>query len=69
MGEKARILVVEDERVVAEHVANILRNFGYDVIAVVSSGEDAAKIVEEKLPDLVLMDINSRFLRGCFRNF
>ena len=57
MGEKARILVVEDERVVAEHVANILRNFGYDVIAVVSSGEDAVKIAEKKLPDLVLMDI------------
>ena len=55
--KKARILVVEDERVVAEDTAKILRNLGYDVLAVVSSGEDAVKIAGEKLPDLVLMDI------------
>ncbi len=57
MGGKARILVVEDEQVVAEDIARILRNFGYDVLAIVSSGEAAVKIAEEKLPDLVLMDI------------
>jgi len=57
MEKRAKILVVEDEKVVAEDVANILRNLGYDVLAVVSSGEDAVKKVEETPPDLVLMDI------------
>ncbi len=55
--KKARILVVEDEQVVAEDIARILRSFGYDVPAIVSSGEAAVKIAEEKIPDLVLMDI------------
>ncbi|MEA2038554.1 MAG: PAS domain S-box protein [Thermodesulfobacteriota bacterium] len=57
MEKKVKILVVEDERIVAEDIARILRNLGYDVLAIVSSGEDAVKIAEEKLPDLVLMDI------------
>ncbi len=57
MEKKARILVVEDEGLVAEDIARILQNFGYDVLAIVSSGEEAVKIVEDVLPDLVLMDI------------
>ena len=57
MEKKARILVVEDEGLVAEDIARILRNFGYDVLAIVSSGEEAVKIAEVVLPDLVLMDI------------
>ena len=57
MEKKARILVVEDEGLVAEDIARILQNFGYDVLAIVSSGEEAIKIVEDVLPDLVLMDI------------
>ncbi|MDO9529437.1 MAG: HD domain-containing protein, partial [Syntrophales bacterium] len=57
MEKKARILVVEDEKVVAEDVARILRKLGYDVLAVVSSAEAAVKIAEETPPDLVLMDI------------
>ena len=57
MKKKARILVVEDEQIIAEDIARILRNFGYDVPAIVSSGEDSIKIVKESPPDLVLMDI------------
>lgn len=57
MRKKARILVVEDEHVIAEDIARILRNFGYEVPAIVSSGEDSIKIVKKSPPDLVLMDI------------
>ncbi|MDO9528157.1 MAG: diguanylate cyclase [Syntrophales bacterium] len=57
MEKKVRILVVEDERVVGEDIARILRKFGYDVLAIISSGEEAVKIVEDVLPDLVFMDI------------
>lgn len=59
--KKADILVVEDERVVAEDIQRSLTNIGYSVIGIVSSGADALKCVEEKHPDLVLMDI---VLRG-----
>ena len=54
---KEEILIVEDERIVAEDVRMILKNFGYRVSSIVSSGEDAVRKAGEDLPDLVLMDI------------
>ena len=55
--KKTRVLVVEDEVLVAEDITRILQNFGYTVLAVVSSGEEAVRVVEKELPDLVMMDI------------
>ncbi len=54
---KARILVVEDERIVAEDVKRSLRNLGYMVSAVVTSGSEAIEQSEKLRPDLVLMDV------------
>lgn len=54
---KAKILVVEDEAVVAEDIKVTLQNMGYEVSAVIPSGETAVKKTEELKPDLVLMDI------------
>ena len=58
-----RLLVVEDERIVAIHLEQQLRNLGYDVVAVVASGEQALARTVDLRPDLVLMDIH---LRGEF---
>ena len=55
--EKKQILVVEDESIVAEHIRRSLQNMGYSVTSIASSGEKAIREVEEKIPDLVLMDI------------
>lgn len=52
-----KILVVEDERVVARDIEKRLKKLGYVVPASVASGEEAIKKVEELRPDLVLMDI------------
>ncbi|MBD2257881.1 ATP-binding protein [Pseudanabaena sp. FACHB-2040] len=57
-GEK--ILVVEDERVVARDIEKRLKNLGYQVPASVASGEAALIKVAELQPDLVLMDIQLR---------
>jgi len=54
---KARILIVEDEGIIAEDIQMSLRDMGYDVLAVVTSGEEAVKVAEEHGPDLVLMDV------------
>jgi two-component system cell cycle sensor histidine kinase/response regulator CckA len=54
---KKHILVVEDERIVAEDIRRSLETLGYAVIAVVSSGEEALQKAAEENPDLVLMDI------------
>lgn len=54
---KARILVVEDEGIIAEDIQMSLRDLGYDVFAVVSTGEEAVRTAEASRPDLVLMDV------------
>ena len=52
-----KILVVEDEIIVAEDIAGRLKKLGYSVTATVASGEEALEKVAENQPDLVLMDI------------
>lgn len=52
-----RILIVEDERVVARDIQRTLTDLGYDVPATVATAEDAIRLVSERCPDLVLMDI------------
>jgi signal transduction histidine kinase len=53
----ARILVVEDERIVARDLASALTELGYCVPETVSTGEEAIARVADLQPDLVLMDI------------
>ena len=54
----SRILIVEDERLVAEDLRDTLTQVGYAVTGIVASGEKAVDKVAEAGPDLVLMDIN-----------
>jgi PAS domain S-box-containing protein/putative nucleotidyltransferase with HDIG domain len=53
----ARILIVEDEAIVAMDIQNTLESLGYVVPSIVFSGEEAIKKAAETQPDLVLMDI------------
>jgi CheY-like chemotaxis protein len=55
--EKARILVVEDEAVVAMDIADTLWKLGHEVTGSVPSGERAIASVKENRPDLIFMDI------------
>ncbi|MGB0385461.1 MAG: PAS domain S-box protein [Ardenticatenaceae bacterium] len=59
--KKARIIVVEDEVIIAMEIEERLASLGYDVLATLSSGEEAIVKVAQMQPDLVLMDI---MLRG-----
>lgn len=54
-GEK--ILIVEDDSLIAAYLEDILRGAGYVVIGMVSSGESALMMAEKLKPDLILMDI------------
>lgn len=54
-GEK--ILIVEDDGVLAMHLAYQLKKFGYKVDPPVATGEDAIASVETNPPNLILMDI------------
>lgn len=53
-----RILVVEDELIIAKGIEKRLKAQGYTVTNLVSSGEEAVEAALETLPDLILMDIN-----------
>lgn len=52
-----RILVVEDEGVVAMDLEEKLQHFGYLVVGLSATGEDAVEKTANLQPDLVLMDI------------
>jgi CheY-like chemotaxis protein len=54
---KAKILVVEDEWIIANDIKDSLIEMGYRVSAISASGEDALERVKEDPPDLILMDI------------
>lgn len=56
-SSSARILVVEDERIVAMSLRKQLETLGYEVVGHAVSGEEAVEKAGELRPDLVLMDI------------
>ncbi len=52
-----RIMVVEDESILAMLIKRKLQNWGYEVVDWVDTGEAAVKNAKEIVPDLILMDI------------
>ena len=52
-----KILVVEDEWVVADHICRNLQDFGYTVCSTASTGDEAIERAAAERPDLILMDI------------
>ncbi len=55
--EKAKILIVEDEAIIAMEVESQLQSLGYEITSIVDTGEKAIKKAEEDRPDIILMDI------------
>nr|WP_290226996.1 ATP-binding protein [Trichocoleus desertorum] len=53
----AKILIVEDEKIISFDIKKSLEDSGYIVPAIASSGEQAIEKIPEFKPDLVLMDI------------
>ncbi len=56
MAQK-RLLIVEDERIIAEDIKRTLLQFNYHVIDIISHGERVLEQYEKLNPDLILMDI------------
>jgi PAS domain S-box-containing protein len=53
----ARILIVEDEAIIALGIERQLKQMGYAVVGLAGSGEDGLRLALAHRPDLVLMDI------------
>lgn len=60
MMHHTKILVVEDESIIAMDLQFTLERFGYDVCGVVSSGEECIENASRTNPDIILMDIKLR---------
>lgn len=55
--DNVKILVVEDEGIIAKNIKNKLKSFGYTVPAIATTGEEAIRMAEITFPDLILMDV------------
>ncbi len=58
MKEKIKILIVEDEVMIAECLKMQLEDENYKVYDYLTTGEEAIEFVQNTKPDLILMDIN-----------
>jgi CheY-like chemotaxis protein len=56
-GRHPKIMIVEDENIIALDIRSMLEDLGYLVSDIVSSGEESIQKASKKKPDLVLMDI------------
>ena len=52
-----RVLIVEDEQIVAADLEGKLNRIGHKAVAIAASGEEAIFLAEELRPELVLMDV------------
>jgi two-component system, response regulator PdtaR len=55
---KIKIMIVEDEVIIAKELELTINDLGYGVCGMATTGEEAIQKVGEYLPDLILMDIN-----------
>ena len=55
--EARRILIVDDEQDVLQHLSSILSSSGFEVM-VAERGFEALKLAAEKKPDVIILDIN-----------
>ncbi|MBL7821052.1 MAG: response regulator transcription factor [Saprospiraceae bacterium] len=55
---KVRVLIVEDEPLIAENIAMYLNNHDYEVVGIAYDYEEAILKLEHEKPDIALLDIN-----------
>jgi len=54
---KGRVLIVEDEALVADELESEIVQLGYEVVGVAASGREAVALADESRPEIVFMDI------------
>ena len=57
MTQKLKVLIVEDEMILASDIRMQLQNEGYNVVGIAKNGEKAINLTKERNPDIILMDI------------
>ncbi|MHC4909501.1 MAG: response regulator [Planctomycetota bacterium] len=59
-----RIVLVDDQPLVRNGIASLLRSRGHDVVGEAGDGQEAIEVVRRTAPDLVLMDLRMPVLDG-----
>lgn len=62
METKSRILIVEDDMIIAANLSLQLSQLGYEITGIESRGEEAIVHTQLNPPDLILMDVNLKGL-------
>lgn len=60
--DKIRVLLIEDEKMIAENLKSVIENFGYEVVDIVDTAEDALEVAFDTNIDIVVSDIEIRGL-------
>lgn len=58
INHKVRILIVEDEPLIAENLAMYLNNHDYEVVGMAYDYDEGIDKLKQEIPDIVLLDIN-----------
>jgi DNA-binding LytR/AlgR family response regulator len=58
MESPLKILIVEDEMLIAANISIQLESLGYEILGIIPRGQEAINVIKSDKPDLVLMDIN-----------
>lgn len=58
MTTPIRLLIVEDDMIIAANISLQLSSLGYEVTGIVPRGEESIRHVQDNPPDIVLLDIN-----------
>ena len=53
----SKVLIIEDEHIIAMHLKSILTNIGYEVLEICSEGNKAIAVFNEHLPNILFIDI------------
>lgn len=59
---KIKILLIEDEKMIAQNLKSVIENFGYEVVDIATTAEEALEIAFDKSVDIVVSDIEIRGL-------
>lgn len=54
----SKILIVEDEMIIAANISLQLTGLGYEITGIIPRGEEVLTHVKQNQPDLILLDIN-----------
>ncbi|WP_193367878.1 response regulator [Pelagibius marinus] len=52
-----KVLIVEDERMIAEYFKVLVESLGYDVCGIAKSADEAVRLAREEDPAMVFMDV------------